>query len=164
MLYSFSKRGNSGFSILPKDTSACRWGRLGIELPTFWLEDDRSTPEPRYLYYFKVNAACPLSSCSHLLSSTSLSSALMLVIPTMCVVTVAIFKMFLYIVHFHLLPCLPEHSTISHHAFQTRSTLTNSCRMVTVKWFYLSDAIHVPLLSLKDGVEKFAATVWGLCE
>ena len=33
-----SMRGNSGFSILPKDTSACRWGRLGIELPTFRLE------------------------------------------------------------------------------------------------------------------------------
>ena len=25
-----SMRGNSGFGILPKDTSACRWGRLGI--------------------------------------------------------------------------------------------------------------------------------------
>ncbi|CAB1421552.1 unnamed protein product [Pleuronectes platessa] len=39
--------GNSGFSILPKDTSACRWGRLGIELPTFRLEDDRCTPQPQ---------------------------------------------------------------------------------------------------------------------
>ena len=29
-----SMRGNSGFSILLKDTSACRWGRLGIELTT----------------------------------------------------------------------------------------------------------------------------------
>ncbi|CAB1441398.1 unnamed protein product [Pleuronectes platessa] len=27
--------GNSGFSILAKDTSACRWGRLGIKLLTF---------------------------------------------------------------------------------------------------------------------------------
>ena len=39
--------GNSGFSILPKDTSACRFGRLGIELPTFRLEDDHSTPQPQ---------------------------------------------------------------------------------------------------------------------
>ncbi|CAB1425530.1 unnamed protein product [Pleuronectes platessa] len=37
-------RGKSEFRFLPKDTSACRWGRLGIELPTFRLEDDRSTP------------------------------------------------------------------------------------------------------------------------
>ncbi|CAB1430961.1 unnamed protein product [Pleuronectes platessa] len=39
--------GHSGFSILPKDTSACRWVRLGIELPTFRLDDDHSTPQPQ---------------------------------------------------------------------------------------------------------------------
>ena len=37
----------SGFSILPKDTSACRFGRLEIELPTFRLGDDHSTPQPQ---------------------------------------------------------------------------------------------------------------------
>ena len=32
-----SMRGNSGFSILPKDTSACRWGRLGMNCrPSGW--------------------------------------------------------------------------------------------------------------------------------
>ena len=38
-----------GFSILLKDTSACRFflGRLGIELLTFRLEDDHSTPQPQ---------------------------------------------------------------------------------------------------------------------
>ena len=36
-----------GFSILPKDTSACRWGRLGIELSIIRLEGDRSTPQPQ---------------------------------------------------------------------------------------------------------------------
>ncbi|CAB1438525.1 unnamed protein product, partial [Pleuronectes platessa] len=35
------------FSILPEDTSACRWDRLGIELPTFRLEDDHSTLSPQ---------------------------------------------------------------------------------------------------------------------
>ena len=44
-------RGNSGFGILPKDTSACRWGRLGIELPTFRLEDECSTPQPKPATY-----------------------------------------------------------------------------------------------------------------
>ena len=39
----YSMRGNSWFRILPKDTSACRWGRLGIELT---MEDDRSPPHP----------------------------------------------------------------------------------------------------------------------
>ena len=41
-----SMRHSSGFSILLKDTSACRdfLGRLGIELLTFRLEDDHSTP------------------------------------------------------------------------------------------------------------------------
>ena len=47
---STSMRGNSGFSILPKDTSACRLGKLGIEMPTFRLEDGRSTPQPQPLY------------------------------------------------------------------------------------------------------------------
>ncbi|CAB1435718.1 unnamed protein product [Pleuronectes platessa] len=37
-------RANSRFNILPKDTLAFRWGRLGIELPTFMLEKDRCTP------------------------------------------------------------------------------------------------------------------------
>ena len=39
--------GNSGFSILPKDTSAYRFERLGIKLLTFRLEDDHSTPQPQ---------------------------------------------------------------------------------------------------------------------
>ena len=39
-----SMRHNSGFSILPKDTSACRLGRLGLEPLTFRLADDHSTP------------------------------------------------------------------------------------------------------------------------
>ena len=43
----WSMRGNLWVSILPKDTSACGWGRLGIELPTFWLEDERSTSQPQ---------------------------------------------------------------------------------------------------------------------
>ncbi|CAB1420937.1 unnamed protein product [Pleuronectes platessa] len=30
-----------------KDTSACKWVGLGIELPTFRLEDDHSTPQPQ---------------------------------------------------------------------------------------------------------------------
>ena len=49
-----SMRANSGFSILPKDTSACRWGKLGIELPTFKAimllrfdgEEQMGTPSP----------------------------------------------------------------------------------------------------------------------
>ena len=39
--------GHSGFSIFPKDTSACRWVRLGIKLPNFRLGDDHSTPQPQ---------------------------------------------------------------------------------------------------------------------
>ena len=31
------RRGHLGFSILPKDTSACRMGKTGFEPPTFWL-------------------------------------------------------------------------------------------------------------------------------
>ena len=43
-----------GFSILPKDTSACTLGETGIELPTLWLVDDllfllyHSCPETMY--------------------------------------------------------------------------------------------------------------------
>lgn len=36
-------RGNSGFSVLPKDNSTCGLGRPGIEPPTFWLGDNHST-------------------------------------------------------------------------------------------------------------------------
>ncbi|CAB1460472.1 unnamed protein product [Pleuronectes platessa] len=39
--------GHSGFSILPKDTLACRLVGLVIELPTVRLEDDQSTPQPQ---------------------------------------------------------------------------------------------------------------------
>ena len=38
------RRDNLGFSILPNDTWACRNGKAGIELPTFWLEDNHSNP------------------------------------------------------------------------------------------------------------------------
>ena len=33
-----------GFSLLPKDTLAIGIGKSGIELVTFWLEEDRSSP------------------------------------------------------------------------------------------------------------------------
>ena len=57
-----SMRHNSGFSILLKDTSACRsfLGRLGIELLTFRLEeDDHSTPSATAtlwnVFYFNLH-------------------------------------------------------------------------------------------------------------
>ena len=44
---------------LAQGPSACRWGRLGIELPTFRLENDRSTPQPQP----------PLMSCALIIPS-----------------------------------------------------------------------------------------------
>ncbi|CAB1428167.1 unnamed protein product [Pleuronectes platessa] len=75
--------GHSGFSILPKDTSACRWVILGIELPTFRLEDDHSTPQPqppmkykkhmkymkykKHMKYMKYSISCIQMRCNGLI-------------------------------------------------------------------------------------------------
>ena len=74
-LHFSSMRGSWGFSILLKDTSARRWGRLGP--PTFWLEDDLALPpQPhdkllclfRIQYYFLKSLNYTLREKCRLLS------------------------------------------------------------------------------------------------
>ena len=52
-VHSTSVRGHSEFSILPKNTAACRWEKIAIEPPTFCIESDRSTlqPQPQHINF-----------------------------------------------------------------------------------------------------------------
>ena len=55
--YSHSNRGNSGFSFLPKDTLACRWGRLGSNCqPSDWRMTALHLSQAKPYYYSNNNS------------------------------------------------------------------------------------------------------------